>query len=84
MADKTKMADKTNLERAREAWASLPYNAKSIVFTEFGDSVQNVNHILTHGRKDEKIIIRLLECIKTASEKAAAEVIQQNEIVQAI
>lgn len=78
------MAEKTNIERLREAWASLPYNAKAIVFKDFGYTNQGVNHILLHDRKDDGIIIRLLECVKRASAKAVKEVEKQNRKVQEV
>lgn len=67
-----------------EAWENAPEGAKARVFTSFGHSRQTVNDILLNGRKDEDIMIELLDTIKRASKDALVDAETKNELVQAI
>ncbi|AVR47219.1 hypothetical protein C7S20_19270 [Christiangramia fulva] len=73
--------ERTPLDKLKEAWGEIPEGAKAIVFQN-GYSHQAVSHILKNGRKDENIILELLETIKKASEEAAQKALEQNNKVQ--
>lgn len=78
------MTKESTIEKLRYAWQNLPPNAKGIVFEKSGYTAQGVNHILTHGRKDESIMEKLLECIKEASAEACRDAVDKNRQVQEI
>lgn len=73
-----------NLERLRQAWDNAPEGVKSRVFNVFGYSQQIVSHIMKYGRKDDDIVISLLNAVKQASKDVLADAKKKNELVQAI
>lgn len=78
------MAEKTNIERLRQAWENAPSGAKNTLYEMFGYTKQNVADILENGRKSDKIVVTLLEDFKKASAAVNEIVSQQNEIVQEV
>lgn len=75
---------KTNLDKLREAWENAPTGAKNRVYEVFGYTHQNVADVLKNGRKDESIILSLLNAIKQSSKDIADDVAKQNSIVQSL
>lgn len=78
-----KKVKKTGLEKLKEAWENAPEGAKAIVF-EKGYKHQTVSHILLNGRKDENIILELLDVVKKASKQAYKNAQEANKLVQAL
>ena len=76
------MAEKTNIERLREAWENAPSGAKNLLYDMFGYTKQNVADILENGRKSDQIVIDLLNDFKVASAKISEDVEKQNALVQ--
>jgi len=76
--------EKTNHEKLQLAWEKIPYGAKAIIFDEFGYTRQNVLDIVGNGRKDDAIILKLLEEIKIASKRVTDAVNDRNNKIQAL
>ena len=78
------MAEKTNIERLREAWANAPTGSKAKLIEDGGYTHQNINDILKNGRKDEGIIVELIEALKLASKSIVDAENEKNRLVQAV
>ena len=78
------MEEKTNIERLREAWANAPSGSKARMLEDASCTSQNILDILKNGRKDEAIILELLEGLKVASRSIVEEENEKNRKVQAI
>lgn len=78
------MAKRTNIERFREAWANAPTGSKAKLLEDGNYTNQNISDILKNGRKDETIIIELIEALKIASRTVVDAENEKNKIVQAV
>lgn len=75
---------RSNFEKLKEAWEKMPYGGKSIAFEISGYTRQNFSELLKNGRKDEAIIINLLNIAKKASKKALKVELKNNKIIQSL
>lgn len=76
--------EKSNIEKLREAWENAPVGARNRVYEVFGYTQQNVADVLKNSRKDESIILSIINAIKQSSKDIADDVVKQNNIVQSV
>lgn len=72
----------TTQQKLIKAWSAAPYGAKAIVYKKH--TQQNVADILKNGRKNEELIVNLLQDVKEASNMIALDIAKHNKKVQAI
>lgn len=71
-------------ERLVKAWKNAPEGVKARVVRVFGYSWQNIDAIIKNGRKDESIMLSLIQAIKQASADVLSETKNKNDIVQKV
>lgn len=78
------MEEVSDFEKLKEAWNNMPPGAKNKLYNDYGHTNQNVASILKNGRKDNKVIIDLLNDVKAASREVTEDIKLQNDKVQAV